>query len=169
MATTYEKIASTTLGSAAASITFSSIAASWTDLRLIFTVKDTLSGGDIYLRFNGDSGTNYSSTALIGDGSAASSYRRTNVAQFSPTTYSGGMNPTNPQLYTFDIFSYAGSTYKTLLETTSGDANGSGSVIEIVGLWRSTSAITSIALTAVGGGDTFAIGTTATLYGIRAA
>ena len=38
MATTYEPIATTTLGSAAASITFSSIAGTYTDLRLVLSL-----------------------------------------------------------------------------------------------------------------------------------
>jgi hypothetical protein len=67
-------------------------------------------------------------------------------------------------MVTYDIFSYAGSTFKTLLMTTSGDQNGSGWVERIVGLYRSTSAITSISIDA--SASTFAVGSTATLYGI---
>jgi len=61
--------------------------------------------------------------------------------------------------------SYAGSTNKTVLSEAANDKNGSGIVNRLVGLWRNTSAITSIT------GTTFA-GTltgTATLYGIKAA
>ena len=62
---------------------------------------------------------------------------------------------------------YAGSTYKTMLTMDSNDLNGSGSVETTVGLWRSTAAINTITLSA--NADTFAAGTTATLYGIKAA
>jgi hypothetical protein len=63
-----------------------------------------------------------------------------------------------------DFFSYAGSTNKTVLIEISQDYNGSGVVQRSVALFRDTAAITRLDLTAVG--TTFAIGTTATLYGI---
>ena len=72
-----------------------------------------------------------------------------------------------PMLATLDIFSYAGSTYKTALSQLSNDNNGSGATASTVGLWRSTSAITSINLFM--SGTTFQAGTTATLYGIKSA
>ena len=66
-----------------------------------------------------------------------------------------------------DIFSYAGSTNKTLLITGANDVNGDGSSEKNVGLWRSTSAITSITIHLSSGN--FANASTATLYGIQAA
>ena len=54
---TYEPIATTTLGSAAADITFSSIASTWTDLRISFTssllVDDHISGNFPFIFTNG--------------------------------------------------------------------------------------------------------------------
>jgi hypothetical protein len=165
MPATYEPIATTTLGSAAASITFSSIAATYTDLRVIFTGTTTVSGETLYYRFNSDSGSNYSITQLYGTGSSAASRRLTSATQLS-TTYAYSLVDTNPQMITFDVFSYAGSTYKTTLGNHAGDNNGAGGVDLTVGLWRSTAAITSIFMFA-SGGTTFKAGTTATLYGIK--
>jgi hypothetical protein len=100
---------------------------------------------------------------LTGNGSSASSNQSTS------NTYIGLFPCTNAAntfaLKTVDIFSYAGSTYKTCLVENSGDENGSGSVDRQVGLWRSTSAITSITIVNAGGAN-FQVGTTATLYGI---
>jgi hypothetical protein len=80
MATTYEKIATTTLGSASSTITFNSIAASWTDLRIVLvSVNDASSTQPVEMRFNSDSGTNYSTTNLYGNGGNAGSYRYTNA------------------------------------------------------------------------------------------
>ena len=59
---TYEPIATQTLASAAATITFSSIAATYTDLRLIFAKP--IGGSSLLLRFNSDTATNYSWTYL---------------------------------------------------------------------------------------------------------
>ena len=164
-AKTYDQIAWTSLGSAAASITFSSISASWTDLRLVFSVTES-AGTGFEVRFNSDSGTNYSSRLLYGNGSTAQSYSVQNTS--SIIALPNAVSTTIPETFTFDIFSYANSTYKTCLMSLAQDVNGSGYITTQVGLWRSTSAITSITFIQTGG-YTFNAGTTAALYGIKAA
>jgi hypothetical protein len=164
MAATYEKIQSTTLGSAAASIDFTSIAASYTDLRIVLVATTDVNGRNLYLRFNSDSTTNYSNTYLVGTGAATLSGRTTSAAQINCTGGTVAISSTVPHLFAIDIFSYAGSTNKTALINTNQDRNGTGSVGNVVGLWRSASAITSVNL--LPQSDNFAIGTTATLYGI---
>ena len=163
MPATYEPIATTTLGSAAASITFSSIASSWTDLRLVL-VGTGSSAVNAIMRFNSDTATNYSQTYIYGDGASAASTRLT-TQTYVRLTGNGGISTTIPQMWTVDIFSYAGSTFKTSLVTASEDNNGSGNVERIVGLWRSTAAITSVLVSPTSGN--WNIGTTATLYGIK--
>ena len=162
MAATYEPIATTTLGSAASSITFSSIPSTYTDLRLVYveTSSDTADQG---IRFNSDSGTNYSTTFMYGTGAAVGSNRTTNATYI--LTWNSVSGSAIPGLKTIDIFSYAGSTYKTALVSHSDDKNGSGMVGSNVGLWRSTSAITS--LTIVRDSGNFSTGTTATIWGIK--
>lgn len=163
---TYEPIATTTLGSAASTITFSSIPSTYTDLRIVLTETQT-SGTWPYLQFNTDTGTNYSFTALLGSGSAASSFANT-TGTFINFSGSNSLSTTIPAFISIDIFSYAGSTYKTCLTTLSNDQNGSGWVTDTVGLWRSTAAINKVVFKMAGGGS-FAAGSTATLYGIKAA
>ena len=165
MASTYEPIATTTLGSAASSITFSSIPATYTDLRLVTTMLGSTTSIGVNLRFNSDSGANYSSTFLVGGGSSAASGRNTGATEI--TMHYSFLSTTIPTMGEVDIFSYAGSTFKTLLHTLTQDFNGSGNVEKQVGLWRSTSAITTVSLSTTA--NNFAIGTTATLYGIKAA
>ena len=71
---TYKPIATTTLGSAAASYTFSSIPSTYTDIVLIF--GGSMSNfGNLRIQFNSDTGNNYSFTRLLGDGSGAQSDR----------------------------------------------------------------------------------------------
>ncbi len=165
MAVTYEPIASTTLGSSTSTITFNSISGSYTDLRLVVVPVSGGSTDDMSITFNNDTATNYSRTRLYGDGSAASSARST--SQSNITLDAGATNvSTTPSLRTIDIFSYAGSTFKTVLTTTNCDKNGSGAVMYMVGMWRSTSAITRVDVISSGN---FASGTIATLYGIKAA
>jgi hypothetical protein len=163
MATTYEKIATTTLGSATNTFDFTSIPATYTDLRVVFVGTETTTGfNHARLRFNSDTASNYSFTYLTGNGTAAASAR--NTSQTSIRLSDFGLSNTIPSQITFDVFSYASSTFKSLLSTFDGDYNGSGLVLRQVGLWRSTSAITTI--TILNTASNFAVGTTATLYGI---
>jgi hypothetical protein len=163
MATTYEKIATTTLGSAATSIDLTSIGSGYTDLRLVLNLIGTFSGAG--LRFNSDSGSNYSMTYLNGDGASAISYQLSNQTRVNLGPVNVASSATIPDFIALDIFSYAGSTYKTFLNAQSYDNNGSGDVTRQVGLWRSTSAITSINITNMGSGN-FNTGSIATIYGI---
>ena len=169
MPATYEKIQSTTLGSAATNITFSSIPATYTDLRIDASLTGTGTGysdSPSRIRFNSDTGSNYSYTYVRGDGSTAFSTRGTN-ASYAFGYQSGSISGSQPTFYTCDIFSYAGSTNKTCLVSTGVDMNGvyGGYVYRIVNLWRNTSAITSIELSTPNG-DNLAVGSTATIYGI---
>jgi len=163
MATTYEKIATTTLGTATTTITFSSIPATYTDLRLVLVARAVSTSISVDVRFNSDTGSNYSKTILYGDGSAAQSGRGTSQTAIG-TNYGSAFDATNPGLLTMDLFSYAGSTNKTVLFTVDNDLNGSGETQRTVALWRNTSAINTIAL--ISSANQFKIGTSATLYGI---
>lgn len=161
MPATYEPIATTTLGSAASTITFSSIPSTYTDFRLVLVTMGT-AAGTLYFRLNSDTGTNYSNTRVNGNGSTASSAQSSNY----PRMDINGTDATkrNVSFSTVDFLSYTGSTNKTMLIQESHDENGSGYVHHSVGLWRNTGAITRIDLNI--DGTTFASGTTATLYGI---
>ena len=165
MPATYEPIASTTLGSATNNIEFASISSAYTDLRLVFQFRSTTGACLASLRFNNDSGTNYSVTYLNADGSSVTSSRATNDDNIGSQV--ANLSTNNWGFITYDIFSYAGSTYKTVLYGKNYDQNGSGNVTREVGLWRNTAAITTIDL--VSGANQFAAGSTATLFGIKAA
>lgn len=164
MPTTYEPIATTTLSSAAASITFSSIPATYTDLRLVFVGQLNTGSANLTLRFNGDTGTNYSNTNLGGDGSTAQSVRQTSTSRGYINSITS-INATSLMLQECDIMNYAGSTNKTTISKGSADKNGSGGTEVNVMLWRNTSAITSVQV--LPDGNSLNTGTTATLYGIK--
>lgn len=159
---TYEPIATQTLGSAASSVTFSSISGSYTDLVLVTAGQGTTAGVGL-LTFNGDnpnSGSNYSNTSLYGDGSTAGSYRRTSQARINDSLFW-----TAQCNNIFQIMNYANTTTnKTVLLRANYPG---GELNATVGLYRSTSAITSLTLTH--SGTTFIAGSTFTLYGIAAA
>jgi hypothetical protein len=156
-------IATTTLGSAASSISFTSINTGYTDLRLVLFCVPSTSFVGTKLSFNGSpAGSLHSFTQLYGNGSSALSQRTTGTdAVYVTDPYP---NHTGVYMVTMDVFNYRGSTNKTMLATAASDGNGSGYIELTVGLWRSTAAVTSLYLTSVGGN--FNTGTTATLYGI---
>ena len=160
---TYVPIATQTLSTAASSITFSSIPSTYTDLRLVLKLN-VYSGGatNVRMQYNGDTGANYSFTYLAGNGSSAFS---TSVTGSTSLRFDSGNTAASQSVFAgLDIFSYAGSTYKTCLQQYSADNNGSGFLTDTVGLWRSTVAINSISI--YGNAGSFDVGTTATLWGI---
>jgi hypothetical protein len=159
MPTTYEPIATTTLSSAQSSVTFSSISGSFTDLVLVINGSSSASGTAI-VTYNSDSGSNYSNTGLNGNGAAASSFRLTS------NTYLilGEMYNYNCTLID-KIQNYSNTT---TFKTSLGRANSASNFVQAnVGLWRSTSAITSLQLYV--SGANFNSGSSFTLYGIKAA
>lgn len=166
MPKTYDPIATQTLGSAAATVTFSSIPSTYTDLILV-SVPIASSGSTTYvaLQFNGDTGTNYSETYMTGSGSAATSARDTSVN--ATYLYNSGAPTTTGLNVITHIQNYSNSTTNKTLLTRSN--NSAAFVNAYVGLWRNTAAITSIVIAPVGGSGTYAAGSTFTLYGIKAA
>lgn len=163
MAATYEPIATQTLGSAAATVIFSSIPGTYTDLVLIAQFIVTAGNANIGLYFNGSQATNYSFTGLGGSGGAAVSARSTNATNIQTEYYGYGDQTQATRI--INIMNYANTTtYKTVIGRGNNTNNGTSA---IVGLWRSTSAITSATIQA--GPTTFTSGSTFTLYGIKAA
>lgn len=116
------------------------------------------------MRLNSDTTSTYSGTNLNGNGTTASSNRNTAVGYFYINSEHSAT--ATPALVTSDIFSYAGSTYKTCLNTCSADRNGSGGIERRVTMWPSTAAITTILITST---QPMAVGSMFTLYGIKAA
>jgi hypothetical protein len=169
---TYTPIATTTLSSSAADITFTGISQSYTDLVIIISARSTYSGADVagFIRVgNGsiDTGANYSRTRLLGTGSAASSARGTGSTTIAWDSIPGATATAGVFcVTTISINNYSNSTtYKTLLIRS----NQPELYVEAtVGLWRSTSAINQVQIYGDGAAN-LASGTTATLYGIAAA
>jgi len=160
MPATYEPIATNTLGSASATVTFSSIPGTYTDLIIIVQGKTTTGNANVQLRFNSDTGSNYNYLGLGGSGGAAVSARASDTTLIQ-TEYYGYFDQSLGDRI-IHIMNYANTnTYKTVLGRGNNSNNGTSA---IVGVWRSTSAITSA--TVIDGNSTFVSGSTFTLYGI---
>lgn len=157
-------IASQTLSSTQTVVTFSSIPSTYDDLRLvIYDSGDSTYTYAALMQFNSDGANNYSETRLYGDASTFYSLRQSSINHIPIQTVSQVCTST------VDILSYSNtSNYKTALVQTANDRNGSGETRIEVGLWRSTSAISSIVLTQSGlrGWDA---GSVFSLYGIKKA
>jgi hypothetical protein len=162
MAGTYFPIATQTLGSSTATVDFTSISGTYTDLILVINCTTATSGDDLWIRVNSDTGSNYSLTQMLGNGTSASSSRRTNFSRFMADNAYPGTTQGFNQIVHFMNYSNT-TTYKTFLSRANRADQYVGST---VGLWRSTSAITSINLL-IANSLSFASGSTFTLYGIE--
>lgn len=162
MPATYDKIATATAAGGATSISFTSIPSTYTDLVIVINGAYSAAVG-VYVQFNGDnspSGTNYSQTLLFGTGSAASSTRASNF-NWAAIGYLGSENSTT----ICSIMNYANTT---TFKTAIGRGNSASNLtLSSVALWRSTAAINRVDLLSTT--STYTAGTTATIYGIKAA
>jgi len=160
-------IATQTLATAAASIEFTSIPQTFTDLVILFSFRDTGTNStarafQTALTLNGST-TGFSARGLGGQGSSTFS--------FSDTPRFGGWHPdaaatsntfSNTMLY---IPNYTGSTNKSYSIDNVIENNETLSYQGIIaGLWSNIAAITSVGLPTTG--TNLAIGSTASLYGI---
>ena len=170
MATTFELISSSTVGSGGASgIEFTSIPATYTDLLLLISIRNDNSGTDAtrtVLRFNGlTADTNMSFLRLGGDGSASfSDTGSQGHVTWHPNNGSTANTFSNIEVY---IPNYAGSNQKTFAATGGNEKNiASTAYLGIIALnWADTSAITGIRIFA-DGNDNLVQNSTAYLYGI---
>lgn len=163
MPATYEPISTQTLGTAVSTVTLSSIPATYTDLILVIGYGVHSTGGELVnMRFNGDTATNYSNTRMANGGGGFGSFRDSNQSYINIGVI---YTTADPLTLIVNIPNYINSTTnKTVLCTSNTTQN----VTATTGLWRATpQAITSIGLLLSGGN--FGVGSTFTLYGIKAA
>jgi hypothetical protein len=160
MPSTYEPIATQTLGSDTATVTFSSISGSYTDLILVVN-GGLASQGAMQIRFNSDTGSNYSITRMYGDGSTATNDVFINQTSLDLGFLQGNLNNNS----IIHVMNYSNSTTnKTVLNRWNTPAYAAA----VVGLWRNTAAITALSIYN-STGINLKSGTSFTLYGIKAA
>ncbi len=156
---TYTPIASIQLNQAVSSFTFSSVPQGYSDLILVTDgLSQPAGGGACNLRFNGDTGSNYSYAYMFGSGSGTGTGRFSNTSVIPTNRH----NATDGGTGTAHIMGYSNpNIQKTVI------SRGGGNNISIIytGTWRNTAPITSITCV-MESGPGFAVGFTATLYGI---
>ena len=154
---TYDLLDSTTLASSASSVTFSSISQDYRDLVLIVDL-DGIAMDALGIRFNSDTGSNYSDVKMRGNGSTTQSATQTD------TYIEIGVNTageSGKRLYVTNIMDYSADKHKSVLSR----GNSSGNVVALAGRWANTSAITSISIIEAFSAG-FTAGDTFYLYGI---
>jgi hypothetical protein len=171
--TDFESIATVTVGSGgAANVEFTSIPGTYTHLQIRYIARSSDSGNYGYarLRFNSDTGSNYSYHYLQGDGASATAGAASSEGRmhYFYTTGTADTNRFAPCVA--DILDYKDTNkYKTVRWLSGWDVNGAGGYVEYQsGLWQSTSAITSIKFDFVSGAS-FQQYTHFALYGIKVA
>ena len=152
-------IASQTVGAGgAASVTFSNIGQQFTHLQLrAMAIGASGNAGpyNTYLTFNGDTGNNYATHRLVGDGSSALSYGASSRANgFVFYTPTNAQTTNSFGVGVIDILDYSSTTKNKTVRSLGGyDLNGSGYVNFFSALWLSTNAITSLTLVSETGGN----------------
>ena len=169
MATTYTLIASNTLSSSAASVTFSAIPNTFTDLVLKISARSNEPGvSQTSIYFKPNLGTVNSETRLLGNGSTVSSGRNasnsTSVLYYEsqPAATATANTFNNMEIY---IPSYTAAQNKPTGGFAAQETNNATAYISTVaGLTRSTTAISSITIESIG---SFVSGSSFFLYGIK--
>jgi hypothetical protein len=161
---TYTALATRTLTGAAASVTFSSIPATYRDLIIVVSGSLAVSGHPL-CRFNSDTGSNYSH--IMAQGGAG-------YGVFSALRTSTSMGMYEPQNldanvvfnFSLNLMDYSATEkHKFGLIRLNGVVAGSPVVAMTGGRWANTSAVTSVTVLAT---QNYNIGTTLSLYGIVA-
>jgi hypothetical protein len=156
---TYIALQNTTLGSLAASVTFSSIPATFRDLVVITNVDGTAQT-EMFVRLNGDTGNNYNTIRMQGNGSITGSGSTTN-ADGARLNGNGDIMTDFSFSSIIHIMDYSATNkHKTGLSRT----NSSNGVDACAFRWANTNAVTSVTVYPAAG--SFDVGSTFALYGI---
>jgi len=165
---TYDCIATTTLGSNTQTVSFSSISGSFTDLIVVIGGAISNQGASATnpnITFNSDTGSNYSVTWLAGDGTSATSGRQTSQTR---ALFGGFTTVRGTAIIQIQNYSNT-TTNKTFISRNSTNDSATGQAVSAwVGLWRSTSAITSLSLDSGRSDAPWISGTVFSLYGVKA-
>ena len=169
MAKTYTLIEARTLSSDTASVSFTSIPATYTDLQLLTSVRIDRTGTSVNmsLDFN-NNGSNYTNLALVSYGNSIDKLYSTALSSFA-YWYSPGSTATADTFSNASVYipNYAGSNYKSVSIDSTSEYNGADTnLLILAGLWANTAAITSMTLKNYQGSN-LKSGSTFYLYGIK--
>jgi hypothetical protein len=118
-ANTYVALDKKTVTTAVASVEFTSIPATYTDLILIVDAKASSVGQVIEMQYNSDTGTNYSATELYGNGATVGSARRSSISSYQTSWNIVNFPDVNFGNAIIHLMNYSSTTtYKSFLSRT---------------------------------------------------
>ena len=164
----FESIATTTVDATAdLTITFSSIPSGYKHLQIRAIALSNSDTAPTLLRFNSDTGANYSQHYLAGQGSVTASGGTASTSSIALAgIYARGLDASNPWAFVIDILDYTDTNkYTTVRALHGADYNGSGEVNLTSGNWRDTAAVSTITLSMASSG--FNQYSSFALYGIK--
>lgn len=169
MAATYTLISSNVLTSTAASVSFTSIPSTYTDLMLRGSTRHTTAGAvrDLYIRVNNDATALYSFRDIEANGTTAASSANTSRTYYQSVNGSNSSASTSNTFAPFELYipNYNVSQSKAAFFSTATEANSATAYITISGqLYRSNTAISRLDII---GDSTLEIGSSFYLYGIK--
>ena len=159
MPATYEPISTQTLGADTASISFTSIPSTYTDLVLVAVGSTTSATQNMRIQFNGDTSTNYSRTRILAGFSSPSTERQSNANSMGVGDWGTGSG-----VVVINIQNYANTSINKTVLSRSNEPEYESAYI---GLWRSTAAINSVSF--FKNRSSLTAGSVFTLYGIKVA
>jgi len=171
MANTYTLISSQTLSASAATVTFSSIPATYTDLAVKISARTDVTNPDFMWRINGNTSSIYSDTQLEGDGTSPASYQDAAIDKFRMQHIGEGSAATSNTFGNYELYfpNYAGATNKVVSFYGVDENNSASSANTIIvagaSLALTTSAISQISFFLNSGN--FVSGSSFYLYGIK--
>lgn len=170
MANTYELIASNVLSSSAASVTFSAIPSTYTDLVLRVSIR-LASGNYCSIRLNGSSASNYSRVGIAASGTGVGNISNSNINYLriiDVNTSSNTANTFSSEEIYLPNYTATQNHSVSIFGATEDNSSAGNTLGVIAALWSNTSAISSIEIADhIAGTATFDAGTSFYLYGIK--
>jgi hypothetical protein len=174
----YESIATVIPSGSTNTVTFSSIPSSYASLQLRILARGTANGSStdpliLFMRANGDTGTNYANHRLFTDGTVQAGGSASAQTRMTPAIYADSGYPANVfGVIIIDIHDYASTTRNKTVRTISGVETNAGTTANRLDirsdLWMNTSAIDSLTIQN-NGADNFSSSSSFALYGIKGA
>ena len=160
-----------TVGAAgASSVTFTNIPNTYTHLQIrgIARTTEAVSANILNIRLNSDSGSNYGTHILYGDGASAGAVGTASLSYIYGSQIPGASATASIFAGTvIDILDYANTNKNTTVRSLGGnDRNGAGDIRLTSGVWLNTAAVTTVTITAAGGNNLAQYSQFA-LYGVK--
>ena len=161
------------LGGSVTSWDVSAISQAYNHLMLCLSGRTDIATTQEYMgmRFNADSGSNYESQNYRAANGGTAATETLGGTQAQPGLFTGSTAPSGIESgFSVVIFHYTGTAlFKSWVASgfaQAARAGGGVTTVSVGGTWRSTAAISRIAISSYGGGTNLVAGSRLTIYGL---